>query len=242
MRYKLIVSYDGSNYHGFQKQNNGLGVEEVIETALFQITKEETNIVGSGRTDRGVHAYGQVCHFDSSVNLQESNWTKALNTFLPSDIRVISVTEVSDDFHARFHAKKKKYSYVITRKYDLFKRNHQTYIHYPLDVSLMKEALMDFVGKHDFYGFSTYVINKPTIKEIFEATLIEDGDKIVISFVADGFLKYMVRSMVGTLIDIGRGKLSKDIVKEVLESKDRSKAGKTAKPEGLYLEYVLYDE
>lgn len=241
MRYKLTVSYDGSPYQGFQKQNNGLGIEEVIENVLEVITKKKTNIIGSGRTDKGVHALGQVCHFDSDIKMKESNWLRALNTFLPLDIRALNIEEVSDDFHARFSAKKKKYTYIITKKYDLFKRNHETYISYPLDVNLMKEALADFVGKHDFYGFSTYVENKPTIKEIFEATLIEDNDRIIISFVADGFLKYMVRSMVGTLIDIARGKISKETIKEVLENKDRSKAGKTAKPEGLYLEYVSYD-
>ncbi len=239
-RYKAVLSYEGTNYFGFQKQENKITIEEKLLEALKIIHKEDIKIVGSGRTDRGVHAIGMVAHFDSPLKLSDYRFTKALNTYLPNDIRIKSVVLVSNDFHARYSAVSKTYRYVISKKYNVFKRNLETFIPYNLDTKVMKQALTKFIGKHDFLGFSSYVKGKPTVKEIYEASLIEEDDKIIITFKGNGFLKYMVRRMVGTLIDIGRDKKDISVIDEIFKTKNSFLAGKTINPEGLYLVEVNY--
>ncbi len=239
-RYKMIISYEGTNYYGFQKQTNKTTIEEKLLEALFKIHQKEVKLVASGRTDRGVHALGMVAHFDSELELSDYRFTKALNTYLPKDIRIKSVKKTNDDFHARYDAKSKTYQYIISKKYNIFKRNLETYIPYNLDTKIMKEALNKFVGKHDFFGFSSYVKGKPTVKEIYETSLIEEDNKIVIKIKGDGFLKYMVRRIVGTLVDIGRDKKDITVIDEIFRSKNSLLAGKTIDPEGLYLVEVNY--
>lgn len=240
MRFKMTIAYDGSLYHGFQSQKNGLGIQTVIEETLYTISKEKIALVGSGRTDKGVHALGQVCHFDSNNLMDEQAWFRALNTYLPSDISVLKIERVANDFHARFNATKKQYIYLISKDYNLFARNHEVFIKYPLDINRMKEAIKDLEGTHDFKGFGVYVVNKPTIKTMYEATIEETDTHLILSFIADGFLKYMVRSIVGTLIDIGRGKKDVQTVQTILQTQERHLVGKTASPEGLYLKQVWY--
>lgn len=240
MRYKLTFAYDGTDYQGFQSQKNGLGIQTVLEETLSKIAKEKIEVVASGRTDKGVHALGQVCHFDTLNKMSCNAWLRALNTYLPNDIAALDVEVVDDAFHARFHVTKKCYVYVIAKDYNLFRRHHEAYIPYPLDFEIMVEATKKLEGTHDFKGFGVYVEHKPTIKTLFQSSLEETDTHYIFTFIADGFLKYMVRSMVGTIVDIGRGKLPLSVIDIILENQDRTKVGKTSAPEGLYLKQVWY--
>ncbi len=240
MRYKVTISYDGTNYHGFQKQKNAHTIEAEINDALFKIHKHDIKIIASGRTDKGVHALGQVFHFDSNLDMTTNQFKRALNSHLPEDIRILEVSLVSGDFNARHSAIKKTYKYVINKEYDLFNRNHELYYPYKLDIELLEKALKKFIGTHDFFGFAGYVKDKPTIKEIYEAYLIVEGSKIILTFTGNGFLKYMVRKMVGTLLDIATNKKDISVIDEIFKTKDRNLSGKTINPEGLYLVKVYY--
>ena len=242
MRIKVTISYDGTNYYGYQHQPGEANIQDTFEDALEIICKERIKTVASGRTDAHVHALGQVLHFDTDIKMRENNWMRALNSLLPLDIRVKKVEFVSDDFHARFSAIKKEYRYYIKLgEYDLFKNNYSAY--YPkLDVDKMDLAIKLFIGEHDFISFSRYVDKKPTIKTIYEAKINKFDDMLEIVFIGNGFLKYMVRIMVGTLIDIGLGKKEVNDITKIFESKDRSKASKTASPNGLFLYNVWYKE
>lgn len=240
MRYKLTIAYDGSNYQGFQSQKNGLGIQTVLEETLTKIAKEKVEVVASGRTDKGVHALAQVVHFDTNNKMIQTAWLKALNTYLPNDIVALDIELVDNSFHARFSVCKKCYVYVIAKDYNLFRRYHETYIKYSLDFKLMVEATQKLLGTHDFKGFGVYVENKPTIKTLYESKIEETDTHYIFTFIADGFLKYMVRSMVGTIVDIGRGKIELSVIDEILNHQNRTKVGKTATPEGLYLKQVWY--
>lgn len=242
MRYKITIAYDGSNYYGFQRQPSKPTIEEKLSEALFKIHKKEIKIVASGRTDKGVHAYGQVAHFDSDLKIPVNKFIKALNSLLPSDIRVVGLKIVKEDFHARFQALEKTYQYVISKEYNIFTRNYETFIKSSLDLELMKEALKMFVGEKDFSGFSAYVKDKPTVKKIFKAELKEENEKIIITFTGNNFLKYMVRRMVGTIIDIGLKRKSIDVIEKIFLTKNGNLGGKTAPANGLYLVEVLYEE
>ena len=174
--------------------------------------------------------------------MKENNWMRALNSLLPEDIRVKKVEFVSDDFHARFSATKKEYRYYIKLgEYDVFKNNYMAYYE-KLDIDKMDEAIKCFIGEHDFISFSRYVDKKPTIKTIYEARINRFNDYIEIVFVGNGFLKYMVRIMVGTLIDIGLGRKEPSDINKIFDEKNRSKASKTASPNGLFLMNVSYEE
>lgn len=240
MRYKIIFAYDGSNYLGSQRQVNVPTVESEINKALSLMHKKEIIIVTSGRTDKGVHALAQTAHFDSFLDIEEKRFMRAINSLLPLDIRIKEIKKVSSNFHARHQAVKKEYVYIITNKYDIFKRNYETFIKNELNVKMMSEAVKLFIGTHDYFGFASYVKDKPTIKTIYEASLAELDGKIVIRIVGDNFLRYMIRRMVGTLIDIGTGKKEISVIQEIFQNKDKSLCGKTAKPNGLYLKEVFY--
>lgn len=240
MRYKMTLSYDGSNYFGFQKQPNQITVEQMLNEALKKVYKKEIKVVASGRTDRGVHAYGQVVHFDTDINILIPRLIVAINRYLPLDIRINNVIEVDSDFNARYSATSKTYQYIITNNFDLFKRNYETFIPYNLNIEEMKEALKLFVGTHDFFAFSAYLKNKPTVKTIFSANLEKKDDKIVITITGDNFLRHMIRKMVGTLVEIGQGKKDKAVITKMFATKDSSLCGKTADPNGLYLVEVYY--
>ncbi|PKK97427.1 MAG: tRNA pseudouridine(38-40) synthase TruA [Tenericutes bacterium HGW-Tenericutes-3] len=239
MRYLAVVSYDGSAYQGFQKQTNGLGIQEVIEKAFRLMTRTNIFIVGAGRTDRGVHAIGQTFHFDSDLNLEISDWMR-VNDRLPLDIRIKKIKKVKPDFHARHSAKSKIYKYVIAKNPStVFKAHLEVYIR-NLDINKINEAIYDFEGVHDFKGFCKHVEGKPTIKTIYQVNLKETKKHYVLYFHGNGFLRYMVRSMVGTLIEIGMGKSNPSIIKEILETQNRSLAGKTAEARGLFLVKIYY--
>lgn len=239
-RFKMVFSYDGTNFLGSQRQTEGRTVEGEINKALSIIHKKDLIIYTSGRTDRGVHALNQVAHFDSSLDIKVEKLKNAINSLLPLDIMIKDIKKVNKDFHARHQAVKKEYIYIISKEYDLFNRNYETFINKDLNVNIIKEAIKLFIGKHDFFGFSSYVKDKPTVKEIFAANVIEKESKIIITFTGDNFLRYMVRRMIGTLIDIGIGKKDKNIINEIFLTKDKTLCGKTIEPNGLYLNKVFY--
>lgn len=236
MRFKAIVAYDGTAYHGFQSQKNAIGIQYVIEKSLRLMTQTEIKIHASGRTDKGVHAINQVFHFDSDLDI---DWLR-VNDRLPLDIRIKKVVKVSEDFHARHHAKSKKYKYVLSKKEStVFRKNYEVYVR-NLKIEPMIEASKDFEGIHDFKGFCKHVKGKPTIKTIYEVKFKETKQHYIFTFHGNSFLKYMVRSMMGTLIEIGLGKKDPMIIKTILETQNRKLAGKTAESRGLYLERVYY--
>ena len=243
MRYLIKFSYDGSSYSGFQKQKGLETIQEKMEEALTKVNNSvPTTITATGRTDKGVHALCQFGHADINVNINEKKLKRALNSNLPDDIHVIETTIVDESFHARYGVKSKEYKYYINigeynpleRKY-CFQYNHQ------LNVEKMKQAITYFIGTHDFRAFVTENKEKSNcIRTITSATIKEENNKIIITFKGDGFLRYQVRNMVGILIRIGEEKLSPEAVEKIIESKDRTKSGKTAPAEGLYLVDVKY--
>lgn len=243
MRYLIKFSYDGSAYSGFQKQKGLDTIEERMEDALTKINNNvRTTITATGRTDKGVHALCQYGHADVNVNITEKKLKRALNSNLPNDIHVIETKEVSDDFHARYNVKEKEYKYIInTGEYTPLERKYVFQYNYKLNISAMKEAIKYFLGTHDFRAFVTDNKEKANcIRTITKVAIEEVNDKITISFIGNGFLRYQVRNMVGILIKVGENKIKPSDIKDIIESKDRTKAGKTAPSEGLYLVNVKY--
>lgn len=240
-RLKCIIQYDGTNYSGYQVQPNGLTIQEVLEKTLERMHKHPVKVIGSGRTDARVHAQGQVIHFDTELSIAPENMVRALNTLLPGDIRVRSCEEAAPDFQARYDVSGKEYRYFVRRSEDAFRRNYAVAVPYKLDIGRIREALRHVVGTHDFSSFcvaKTETDNR--VRTIHEAELIEQGDELVFRFRGSGFLYNQVRILVGTMLDIGRGRFSPDDVPLMLAAKDRSAAGVTAPPHGLYLWEVFY--
>lgn len=236
----MTVAYDGSNYHGYQKQGNLKTIEKVVDDSLEKITKQKIKTYSSGRTDKGVHALGQVFSFSYNGSMNENNFKLALNSFLPLDIRVVEVIKVQENFHARYSTHKKEYRYFVSlNEYNLFYRNLVLY-EKNLNLEKMSLAISKIVGTHDFRGFSKSVKEKRTIKTIFEANINYENNLLCFKFVGDGFLKYMVRSIVGTLLEIGKNKKDVNIIEEILNTRNRQLAGKTVEPIGLYLWKVYY--
>lgn len=241
----MVVSYDGTHYNGFQTQPSGNTIQDVIEAGIKSLTGEDLRINGSGRTDAGVHAKGQVFNFLTESRIPVDRWALALNTRLPEDIVALRADEVSHDFHARFSAKKKTYRYSIdTNKFpDLFTRHHRFHHHAPLNVSAMREGLAALVGEHDFTSFaSTQSTQLSHVRTIYEASIEESEGGLDIFVTGNGFLYNMVRIIAGTAIWIGEGKLEASDVSGIIQAKDRTKAGPTAMPHGLMLWHVEYPE
>ncbi len=242
---KCIISYDGSQFSGYQIQPNARTVQLELERTLQKIHKSKTvKVFASGRTDATVHAIGQVIHYDSPLHLSEESWKKALNALLPDDIQVLEVNKVDNEFHARFDVVKKEYRYkvLLTPDRDIFKRKYSYHFPYPLDVTLMKEAMLYLKGTHDFTSFcsaKTEVDDK--IRTIYDIDCITEEDELIFRFVGNGFLYNMVRILVGTLLDVGQKKILPTEINTILEQKNRAYAGKTAPGHGLYLWKVYYD-
>ncbi|MDQ1143246.1 tRNA pseudouridine38-40 synthase [Bacillus sp. SORGH_AS 510] len=243
-RYKCIISYDGSGFSGYQVQPNKRTVQLELEAVLAKMHKGTTiKVSGSGRTDAGVHALGQVIHFDSPLPITEERWEIALNSMLPEDISVLSVEKVAKDFHSRFGAKGKEYRYklYLSVKRDPFQRKFAYRYSYPLNLEAMKEASKYFLGTHDFTSFcsaKTEVEDK--VRTIQAIDFLLEGDQLTIRFVGNGFLYNMVRILVGTLLEVGAGDRRPEDISAILEKKDRRFAGKTAPAHGLYLWGVFY--
>lgn len=242
--YKLLISYIGTAYKGWQVQPNSPTVQGVIEALLFKIFKERIVLMYSSRTDAGVHALEQVANFVCEPKYDERAILLMLNTQLPNDIVVKSVEKVPMEFSSR-HAKRKTYYYRIhnSKIKNPFKLDRVWWIPQNLNKSDMLKALELFKGKKDFKAFmSSGGDAKTTIREIYEVRLVEQDDEMWIYFTANGFLKQMVRNIVGTVVDIGKGRYKVNEVRDMLASCDRTKAGVTAPSRGLYLEKVFYDE
>lgn len=241
-RYKCIISYDGTNYMGFQIQDELPTIELELMKAIKKMLGIDVKIYPSGRTDRYVHAKGQVIHFDLEKQLNPNSLKRGINTYLNDDIHIISVEEVDESFHARFSAKSKEYRYYInTNEYDPITRNYSVNI-YNLDYDKMNEAIKLFIGTHDFKGFASAQIDKrkDTVKTIFDAKINKLDDYLEFVFIGTGFLKYQVRRMMGLLIEIGRGKENKEKILKIFESKDPKISHKIALGKGLYLYKVNY--
>jgi tRNA pseudouridine38-40 synthase len=251
---KLLLEYEGTNYRGWQIQKKGLTVQGTIEDRLLKITGEQVRVIGASRTDSGVHALGQVAVFTTKSNLNPETIKRALNALLPHDIRVLEASEVHSSFNPRNDAEKKSYFYIITnqRESSVFLYRYTWLIQQTLNLTSMKEASRKLVGKHDFSSFKgTGSSIKDPVREIFSLrmemfnkidfmTATLKGEFIKIRIEADGFLRHMVRNIIGTLVEIGRGRISAEKIKEILESLDRRKAGPTAPPNGLFLEKITY--
>ena len=243
MIYKVILAYDGSNYAGWQKQENALGIQEVIEKALTTIHKKETFITASGRTDAKVHALGQVFHFEADKKIGPDRYKMALNALLPEDIRILKVSLEADDFHARFSAKSKRYDYICTyEKENPFVYKYKEVLNHRLNIEAMKRASEYLVGTHDFTSFSSSKIDprKPRVKTITRIDIFEENQDIRFVYEGTGFLRYQVRMMTETLIMVGSNKIDIEEVKRILDKKDKSACRYNASPNGLYLVHVNY--
>ena len=241
---KVTVSYDGWNYAGWQRQENALGIQEVIEKALSKINKAPITIVASGRTDAKVHALGQVFHFEPVICMPNENYRTAMNTLLPSDIRILKVEKEADDFHARFSAKSKRYDYLCTYDVDNpFVYKYKEVLWHKQNIEAMKEASLYLLGEHDFTSFSSSKIDprKPRIKTITRIEIVEEENGFRTIFEGTGFLRYQVRMMMGTLLAVGRGKIAPVKVKEILEAKNKEACRYNAGAQGLYLMEVNYE-
>lgn len=243
MRIKLKIEYDGTDYCGWQIQPNGVSVQEVITAAIKKITGEDAKLTGSGRTDAGVHAAGQVAHFDTGSSVPPEKFAYALNAVLPEDIKIISAEQASDDFNARFSAKRKTYEYhmYVSEFSHPLKSRYAVWINYPLDIEKMNSAAKLFEGEHDFKCFLAANSSvKNTVRTIYNTNVEKLGDEIIFSVTGNGFLYNMVRIMAGTLVAVGSGKLTERDVLKILESGERQSAGKTMPAKGLLLKSVEY--
>lgn len=243
-RLKCTIAYDGTHFSGYQIQPNNRTVQEEIEGTLKKLHRgREVKIFASGRTDAGVHAKGQVIHFDTDVNIPIEKWPIALNSLLPDDISIVDTEIVDSNFHARFDVKGKEYRYFmyISKKRDPFKRNYATNFPFLINLDAIREAMNYFLGTHDFTSFcsaKTEVEDK--VRTIQEMDLFEENGLLVFRFVGNGFLYNMVRIITGTLLEIGTGDRDPKTIPEILAQKDRIYAGKTAPAQGLYLWKVFY--
>ena len=242
-RVKLIVAYDGTNYNGWQVQPNGITIEGELNHHLSELLKEDIHVTGASRTDAGVHALGNVAVFDTNARMPAEKISYAMNTRLPADIRIQDSCEVSPDFHPRFQKTTKTYEYrILNRRFpDPTKRLYSFFYYYPLDVVKMQQASLYLVGEHDFQSFCTA---KPgvdnTVRTIYSLEVMKEEDIITIRVSGNGFLYNMVRIIAGTLIRVGGGSIRPEQVKEILEAKDRTRAGHKAAACGLTLVEVEY--
>lgn len=241
-RFRLTIEYDGTNYKGWQSQPHKNTIQDRIEGALFDLFGKKTVLCGSGRTDTGVHAFGQVAHFDMDTDMTARKMVRAINAHLPDDIRVKKAEKVADDFHARFDAKSKTYMYKLYLNDELspIRRNYYHQVYGKVDIDKMRDACKYFEGTHDFYAFSSKSDKEDTIRTLECVNLTQNGDEIYITLKGDGFLYNMVRVIVATLIDIGKGRIACEDIPRIFDSKDRSMSGKKLTAEGLYLMKVEY--
>lgn len=241
MRYSLVIEYDGTAFSGWQIQKSQKTIQSEIEKALKVLLKTKTGIVGAGRTDSGVHAKGQVAHFDHESEIDFDRFKRSLNGLLPLDIRIKECNLEADDFHARYSAKERIYSYYISKKPTAIYRFYSWQINYNLNIIQMDKAAKKILGRHNFKSFCRNISDVPhhfcRIKNI---SWLDKEDILKFEISADRFLHGMVRALVGTFVDIGFGRLTvKDFI-EILNSQDRTKASQTAPAKGLFLKEVVY--
>ena len=244
-RIRLIISYDGTNYVGWQVQPNGVSVQELTEKALFELTGERIRLEGSGRTDSGVHAKAQVAHFDTNARMAADKFAVAMNMHLPPDIRVLYSEECSVDFHARFSAKRKQYTYTVQfgPHADVFMRFFTLHLHQSPDLDAMQQAAQAVLGTHDFKAFMCSGSSiENTVRTITVSEWTRNGSFLTYRVEGNGFLYNMVRILVGTMLEIGSGKRPISDMRKALETGDRSDAGATAPAHGLCLARVIYPD
>lgn len=240
---KLIIEYDGKSFNGWQKQPNKLNIQGEIEKAIGEITGEEIDLIASGRTDGGVHSLGQTANFKTNSNIPIEKIPIAINSKLKKSIVIKSAEEVEERFHSRYSVKSKKYRYTINNSQygSAIYRDMEYHFPFYLDVNKMQEASKYFEGEHDFKAFkASGTSSKSSVRTIYKTNIIEDGERIKIELTGNGFLYNMVRIISGTLVDVGLGKIKPEEITSIIESKDRTKAGKTLPPYALYLLKVEY--
>jgi tRNA pseudouridine38-40 synthase len=245
MRIALGIEYDGTAYNGWQRQRTGDGVQERVERALSKVADEEIEIICAGRTDTGVHASGQVVHFDTNSERSSRGWLLGANSDLPDDINVTWAQPVSDEFHARFSASARTYHYLILNRLErsALHRHRAWWVYDPLDLKPMQEAAESLVGKHDFSAYRAAACQASTaVREISHLSLTQRGPWISLEVTANAFLQHMVRNITGTLAMIGRGDESPAWAAEILDSRDRKQGGIAAPPHGLTLVSVAYPD
>lgn len=239
---KLTIEYDGTNYVGWQTQPNGPSIQETLEKGLGRLLQEEVRLIGAGRTDSGVHARGQVANFKTEHQIPGESLRRGLNALIPEDIVIHSVDEVSEDFHARYSAKTRSYRYVLALKETALERNRTWYVGgYRLDHSLLTSCAGTIMGDHDFSSFSKVDEERGNfLCTIHSATWREEGANLLFEISANRFLHGMVRSLVGTMVEVGRGYRTLDDFEEILQARDRRRGGMAAPAKGLFLEKVTY--
>lgn len=240
---KLVVAYDGTDFSGFQRQPGRRTIQGVLEETLQRLTGEAVEVHGSGRTDAGVHALGQVCHFSTNHPIPPDKYAYILRNMLPKDLIVISSEEVSSDFHARKSAYWKTYRYQVTTALvpNIFSRRFRTHWPEKVDLKKMKKAAEYLIGTHDFTSFcSPKTPIEDKVRTIYQWDIRSDEEGYILEVTGNGFLYNMVRILVGTLVQVGKGRIQPSEIQEILKAKDRQAAGPTAPPEGLILLEVGY--
>lgn len=241
-RYFIYLSYNGANYCGWQTQPNGPSVQQTLEEKLSILLRSTTSITGAGRTDAGVHARTMIAHFDSDLDFDNDELTERLNRILPLDIAIQSIREVAPDAHARFDAKSRLYRYYITTEKDPYLYPYYYKVHGKLDLDRMNRCAKILFDYIDFTSFSKLHTDVKTNNcEIYKAEWTQDGSKLIFTIKANRFLRNMVRSIVGTLLDAGRGKIDENGMRQIIEAKNRGVAGTSAPGHALFLEEVEYD-
>lgn len=240
----ILLQYKGSAYHGWQRQENALTVQEVMENAILKVCDSDMPLYGCGRTDTGVHALRYVCNFNSQTKIPDEKISYALNCVLPDDIRVLAAKTVPEDFHSRYSITKKSYKYKIlnTPHGDVFQKDLAWHYRYALDVDKMKRACVHFLGEHDFSAFcATGAQTKDFVRTIYSLDITKNDSLIEIDVCGNGFLYNMVRIIAGTLAYVGDGRIDECDVADIIASCDRTRAGITAPAHGLYMAEALYD-
>lgn len=244
MNYKITIEYEGTRYNGWQRQTSTPNtIQGIIEAAVKKVTNEDVEVNGSGRTDAGVHALGQIANFKTENEYEELS--DSLNEVLPPDIKILSCERVNDRFHARLNAKAKTYVYKIDtgKKADVFTRRTVNHFNYDLDVDKMRKAAEKLLGKKDFKAFcSNRRTKKSTVRTIYSIDIEKTGSLITFTYKGDGFLYNMVRILTGTLVEVGMGKIPVDDIDKIINSRERGNAGMTLPPRGLTLVDVSYEE
>ena len=243
MRVALGIEYDGTSYNGWQRQKTGLGVQQRVEEALSVVANQPVEVICAGRTDTGVHASGQVVHFDTDSERTERGWLLGANTNLPDDVNVSWVAPVPDDFHARFSATSRSYRYLILNRLQrsALHRDRAWWVYEPLDAERMHEAAQRLLGEHDFSAFRAAGCQANTaVRTMLDISVSRDGDWITLEVTANAFLQHMVRNIMGTVATVGLGEQGTEWISEVLESRDRKAGGIAAPAHGLTLVGVAY--
>lgn len=243
MRYFIELSYNGKNYHGWQNQPNAISVQEVLEKALSTLLGDRISIMGAGRTDTGVHASQMFAHFDTDVDFDNTNLVFKLNSFLPENVAIHAVFKVKPEMHTRFYALSRTYLYRVTLKKNVFTNENTFYVKQALDVDKMNEASKILFQYKDFQCFSKSKTDVKTYNcDIIKAEWILKDDELHFVIQANRFLRNMVRAIVGTMINVGLGKIQVDDLHDIIQSKNRSEAGFSVPAHGLYLTHIEYPE